>query len=453
MPVMESVTLENFRCFREKQTVNLAPLTLLVGENSTGKTSFLALIQVLAALVTGKGWAAIPDFKQSPFDLGAFEDIVHNREPNVHADRFSAGFTGPLELAESQVAVRLDHTFAKRGASTVLAKRHIAVGEAWAEDRFNEKNNYRLIVGTNQDRVTWTLDTGDPTTSWFPVLQLLGARIHDWQENGGWYGDLTVVSSEDEEFALTDSEESSLQDLASIAFASDGPPPFASAPIRARPRRTYDPGRLDAEPEGDYIPMYLAERARHNDADWADLKISLELFGRDAGLFDEINVRLFGDSDSDPFQLQVRKASKEDKGLFRNLIDVGYGVSQVLPLATELLRTGSARQFLLQQPEVHLHPSAQAALGSLFCSTAAARKQLIVETHSDHLIDRIRMDVRDSKTTLRPEDVRILYFERDGLDVKIHEIWYDDMGNLQNVPDGYRRFFMEEVDRSIWGPQ
>ena len=40
-----------------------------------------------------------------------------------------------------------------------------------------------------------------------------------------------------------------------------------------------------------------------------------------------------------------------------------------------------------------------------------------------------------------------------GLDVKIHEIWYDNMGNLQNVPQSYRRFFMEEVDRSLWGPQ
>ena len=61
--------------------------------------------------------------------------------------------------------------------------------------------------------------------------------------------------------------------------------------------------------------------------------------------------------------------------------------------------------FLLQQPEVHLHPSAQAALGSLFCQVAAAGKQLIVETHSDHVIDRIRMDVRDGTSALKHEDV------------------------------------------------
>ena len=91
---------------------------------------------------------------------------------------------------------------------------------------------------------------------------------------------------------------------------------------------------------------------------------------------------------------------QETQGRKRNLIDVGYGVSQVLPLLVELLPILSgASLFLLQQPEVHLHPSAQAALGSLFCTTVrASGRQLIVETHSEYIIDRIRMDIRDRTT-------------------------------------------------------
>ena len=105
--------------------------------------------------------------------------------------------------------------------------------------------------------------------------------------------------------------------------------------------------------------------------------------------------------------------------------------------------------FLLQQPEVHLHPSAQAALGTLFCGIASWQRQLIVETHSDHLLDRVRMDVRDRATNLKPEDVSILYFEPNGLDVKIHSLTLDDNGNVLNAPLGYRQFFMEEMRRSI----
>ena len=97
--------------------------------------------------------------------------------------------------------------------------------------------------------------------------------------------------------------------------------------------------------------------------------------------------------------------------------------------------------FLLQQPEVHLHPSAQAALGSLFCSIAGPDRQLVVETHSDYIIDRVRMDVRDKKTDLKPEDVSILYFERGESDVKIHSIRLDEHGNVLDAPDSYGQFF------------
>ena len=106
--------------------------------------------------------------------------------------------------------------------------------------------------------------------------------------------------------------------------------------------------------------------------------------------------------------------------------------------------------FLLQQPEVHLHPSAQAALGSLLCQVAGKEHQIVVETHSDHLMDRVRMDVRDGESDLTPDDVSILYFERGGLDVKIHSLRIDEEGNILDAPDGYRSFFMEEVSRSLW---
>ena len=147
--------------------------------------------------------------------------------------------------------------------------------------------------------------------------------------------------------------------------------------------------------------------------------------------------------------MQVRKYAGGLKGPQRNLVDVGYGVSQVLPVITELRRRDASPLFLLQQPEVHLHPSAQAALGSLFCQVARPGLQLVVETHSDHLLDRVRMDIRDSASSLKPEDVSILYFERGSLDVRIHSLRLDKQGNILNAPDSYRSFFMEETSRSL----
>ena len=193
--------------------------------------------------------------------------------------------------------------------------------------------------------------------------------------------------------------------------------------------------------------MYLAGTYFADKSTWNALKEGIEEFGKSSGLFDEISIRPLGGRESEPFQVQIRKFGSRLAGPKRNLIDVGYGVSQVLPVITQLLRPEAPPLFLLQQPEVHLHPSAQAALGSLFCRVAGAGPQLIIETHSDHLIDRVRTDVRDG--TLSPDNVSVLYFERDELDVRIHSLQIDEDGNMVGAPRGYRRFFMEETRRSL----
>ena len=177
---------------------------------------------------------------------------------------------------------------------------------------------------------------------------------------------------------------------------------LAGAPIRSSPLRTYDPVRLVQDPQGVSTPAFLANLHARNPDEWLKMKGGLEEFGRTSGLFDEIFIRRLGRYESEPFQVEVRKSGKRRKGAKRNLIDVGYGVSQVLPLLVDLLDPSGASLFLVQQPEVHLHPSAQAALGSLFCRIAASGRQLIVETHSEYIIDRVRMDIRDRTAELEP---------------------------------------------------
>ena len=96
----------------------------------------------------------------------------------------------------------------------------------------------------------------------------------------------------------------------------------------------------------------------------------------------------------------------------RNLADVGYGVSQVLPVVVECLLMPDNGVLALQQPEVHLHPKAQAELGSFFARFAAARPKatVLVETHSDYLLDRVRKEIADG--TIAPDSVSFLFFSR-----------------------------------------
>ena len=101
---------------------------------------------------------------------------------------------------------------------------------------------------------------------------------------------------------------------------------------------------------------------------------------------------------------------------------------------------------LLQQPEVHLHPRAQAELSSLLVMSASGGGQsFIVETHSDYMIDRARIEIK--KGNIRPEDVSLIYLEPKGRVVKVHNISFDKMANMEGVPPHYGEFFMKETKR------
>ena len=448
---MDRITIENFRCFGEKQSARLAPLTLLVGENSTGKTSFLALIKALWEIAYQE---REPNFKEDPYDLGSFDEIAHYRGGRAgRADTFQAGFEYKLQSSLAKLIgnepFRFEATFGRRDAVPVPERRRLSKSDVWIEFQPSHKETR---FGTK--RGSWKCDLSDEALRFLDwphakPLSLFSRLWHSVSDPEDTHplkavsGSLPPTKADLEEI-----EEVVRFSHVELIPQEDGL--YASAPVRSKPRRTYDPARPTQDPEGEYIPMYLSSLQFRSRKQWAALKNALETFGHAAGLFDEISVKSFGKKETEPFQVQIRRAGSKVKGLQRNLIDVGYGVSQVLPVITELLRADAPSMFLLQQPEVHLHPSAQAALGSLFCQVAGPQRQLVVETHSDHLLSRVRMDVRDGHGNLKPEDLSILFFERRDLDVRIHSLEIDGEGNVLKAPPVYRQFFIDEMERSIW---
>lgn len=226
---------------------------------------------------------------------------------------------------------------------------------------------------------------------------------------------------------------------------------FSTSPIRSRPKRTYDPAREFEDPEGSDIPMYLMRIEATQKKEWEKLKQQLIDFGISSGLFQDIKIKNFGRAPGGPFQLQFKV-----RGPTSNIIDVGYGISQVLPVLVQILYHGIRKgtepeykgisYFLLQQPEVHLHPRAQAELSSLLANLASQRKRFfIIETHSDYMIDRARIEIR--KGTIKPEDVSLIYFEPKGNIVNVHNIGFDKIANMMGVPPHYGKFFLKETNR------
>ena len=440
---LTNLTATGFRCFR-KVEARLAPLTLLVGENGAGKTSFLALARAL--LDSGYG-RQIPDFREPPYDLGTFRDIAHRRgAKGGGASAFSASFEARSKSTGK--THRHEVTFEERAAFAVPSVRRYASGR----NAFVERE---ADFSIETPRGKWTgaySEIGGPIRrgeafsipSWALVDALAApgeegnamrrkSRGGNGPESPPGHAVLKAVSKA----------------LRSFAAAWPSERPYCSAPVRTRPLRTYDPLKPAPDPEGENIPTYLAHLSAREKDHWDALRDLLESFGRSAGLFDELRVNRLSGSGGGSFRIQVRKHASGKRGPWRNLVDAGYGVSQSLRFLTELLRRDGAGRFLLQQPEAHLHPRAQAELGSLLCRVAASGRQVIVETHSDHLWDRVRMDVRDGVTDLQPKDVSLLFFEREDLEVRIHSLEFDRTGGVIGAPVGYRQFFLDELDRSI----
>lgn len=105
-----------------------------------------------------------------------------------------------------------------------------------------------------------------------------------------------------------------------------------------------------------------------------------------------------------------------------NILDIGFGVSQLLPILVNCTVTSFKTTTLLEQPEVHLHPKMQMNVADMLIATSKAHKNVIVETHSDHIINRIvKRIIQDESGVLR-NNVKIYFFSKENEATKLEEI-------------------------------
>lgn len=445
---MDGLILENVRCFRERKEIPLAPLTFLVGENSTGKSTLLAATRLAWDIGHGN-WE--PNFNEEPYQWGAFDQIatfVGGR--GGRADHFCVGYfthawgrrPQRVDPKESKVS-RVWATFGKKAGQPKLTEVNFEHGPYSLQITPTQKKpeggagaeSYKGVLSLPSGRVeqTFELPVGFPGFHRF---------IWDIVTHYFMRAEKTSVQTADRENV------DQLTNIIRSATRPEGGRPFAGAPIRTRPRRTYDPLSSRPRPTGEHTPVVLAQKKAEEPTGWQKLQDRLSKFGDLCRLFNKIDIKELGKPLASPFQVRVKVG-----GPRRNLVDVGYGVSQALPIIVESILGPESRTFLFQQPEVHLHPKAQAELGSLLGELAKQeQKRFIIETHGDYILDRVRSDIREGKNDgVSPKDVQILFCEKEGSEVQIHELKVDKRGNIRGAPPTYRQFFLKEKRRLLRG--
>ena len=440
---IEKFILDDVRCFEGRHEFNIRPLTFLVGENSTGKSTVLGCLQLL-----DRSSLLDIDFNSEPYRMGAFSDIVRKARPRK--TEFQLG----MNLACSGVKGDQLQVFLKFRENQdrtepiidevrwVFSEGEIVFsGNVDQQGRYDSIGSFNIAIGENRNEFHVLMEKEylglNPEDGLGRFMFFLQAETGTRSKEVQAITDFLHQQFEVKKNGETD-EYSLLLAYAELDFLWDS---YSIAPIRSKPRRTYDPLKEVETPEGSEMPMVLMRLSATTEDEWFFLKEDILNFGRVSGLFTDVRVRHLGKL-GDPFQLQITV-----RGPRSNLMDVGYGVSQILPVLVRILREKQTR-FLLQQPEVHLHPKGQAELTSLFVDVIKNRQNsFVIETHSDYMIDRARIEIM--KGRLNPEDLSLIYLEPFQNKVRVHNIRFDREGNMEGAPAGYRAFFLKESDKLL----
>ena len=418
MARITELTLRDVRCFGEAQTARLGRITLLVGDNSTGKSTFLGCYKAFATLTAMWELEDRNHFDDFPFHMGGFDTIVRSGaasfcvggrfEDHCHTGArlsFERGRDGlPLEQC-----VELEYATGTGAGSGILeVTRMPAASRVW---RFRGPG------------FEWQVDRSDVSYSGISTWLSRSAR-HGHLPFGGEPASFrkrrgsTASAAEQAEFAKFASFFRSVLPL-------PGNRPFIAVAVDPEL-----PHRRRGYPSP---PLYVAR------TDVESMNF-LRSIGEELELWDDVTVE---PGEAGPgAQVMVHRA-----GQGHNLVDVGYGVHSLLPLIQTLYERHdrSDAVLLLQQPEIHVHPSAQARLAEILARSACG---FVIETHSQHLVDRLR--ICRMKGILKPDELSIVYFEADGDDAsRIHSIAVDSQANLENAPPSYGSFFVTETEKLL----
>ncbi|MCY4523395.1 MAG: AAA family ATPase [Halobacteriovoraceae bacterium] len=420
---VEKLILENIRCFKGRKEFNIRPLTFLTGENSTGKSTVLGCYQVFNSSLLSR----YPDinFNIEPYNMGAFSDIARTNEKE-----FKIGFEYKHDKQDKKITQQT--TFIERisGSEPVIKKNEWNFPEAKIISNLKKENNgsyWPMYIGLDSSEIK--IQGKDSRKSYvissstiLNPISLYIAMPKNTNELTQWRDFV-----ESEKNFLLDSYPSHVESF---------------APIRSKRERTYNPFREMIDPEGNEMPVFLKNISDNNPKLWKTIKKELLEFGNSSGLFSDITVKRYEKTTSGPFQLKF----KINKGPEVNMVDVGYGVSQILPILVRIFSTSINTTFLLQQPEVHLHPRVQAEISSLFIESFKRQEhKFIIETHSEYMIDRIRIKIMEKQ--ISPDDVSLIFLSPEKGDVKVHNIRFDEQGNMLDVPDSYKNFFINEQNK------
>jgi predicted ATPase len=418
MPI-DKIRLLSFKCFEDSGDIPLAPLTIIFGRNNTGKSSILQSILLLRQTLDSPEYGPRLDLRGPLYQAGGYADIVHQHRAsqNVVMEfhiNSNGGTPAKIELEfssdEPQPARLVRLKISGRGADALEIRRGRGRG-----------GPYELFIGEESQGSEVDALFRFPQSGFFPLVGPEPPRR----------GRPSKKHEDTRDFAR-----STLQSFEAILRAVR-----AVGAFRQQPNRRYEyQGRASEtiDAAGRSVVDALIEDSLRRGQKRGELLKSVNRWLRAVGRVRILPFRRISKT-ARIFEVRLRDT---DSGRWANFADVGFGIGQAFPVFVEGLRTPQDGTFVVQEPEIHLHPDAQLGMADFLVSLAKSGRRVIAETHSENLLLRIRRSMTGKSPVLTHTEVAILYVTKrpDGTSHVI-PLEIDEMAQIKNWPKG----FMEEA--------
>jgi len=382
------LTANNFRAF-ENLDLPLTKINLFLGPNNAGKSSILSVINLLSQTISSDD-PEIPLLLTGKFeDLGAYQDAVYK---NVS----SLDISVTLEFSSDRVkrwfdtsifGIKVTYHYRKQRHEIVVKSLEVYIPpkKQIINTRIAQKGSNQLIQYVDPQFKNIKLGAKSSGSvfldHFFPLYSHPSLRTHQLEQ---------VL------FLLRRVLD---QHLTRVEFIG----PFRNGPNRVYTFSGETPSTVGVHGEK-AIEVIVADHFRRmskklNIAD----KISKWL--QRAQISKSLKVVPLTDRH---FEIRL---SNYDTNEDENLADVGYGCSQILPILCAGYSIGKDSVLIIEQPEIHLHPYAQAEVGSFLYEISKRNVQLFIETHSEHLLLRLQSHVASGE--LSPDDIAVYYIYSD----------------------------------------
>lgn len=446
--MLTKLRIQNFKNWADTSDIRLAPITVFFGTNSSGKSSLLQFLLMLRQTAESPDRRRVlhPGDLSTPVELGTFRDLIYSHDLSREIG-FELDWTIPKALNVSDPIT--NHGY---GGNSLSFKAAIAFDQKEQSPRIK---SLKYVLDVQHNTLTVSMQSLSNGSSSKPQFDLESAPYVLVRNQGRpwklpapirFYGFPDEVSAYYQNAQFT-------SDLA-LAFEQELKRIQYLGPLRNIPRRSYSwsgeiPDHVGWAGER-AIEALLAAKERKIVPKYRSPSQSFQVvianWLKRMGLLDSFKVKPITENRKD-YEVLVRTGPK---GSDVTLPDVGFGISQVLPVIVECFYAQPFTTILLEQPEIHLHPSVQMNLADLFIETIQSREsgqdrgiQLIVESHSEHFLRRLQRRVAEQ---VIDADQVALYFCGKGKDGALLEpLKVNLFGDIENWPDDFFGDEMGEV--------